>query len=86
MNHMERQARFRRQLNAQIKRADIKRVTLGKLTGANVGQVNRWTEGSLMPTYHQFQRLLEIFDIEDEYLVGTSVSEKSYNQMFKASL
>ena len=80
---MEIRARFRRQLNAQIKRAEIKRVTLSKLTGANVGQINRWTDGSLMPTYLQFQRLLAIFGVEDEYLLGTSVNEKRYNQMFK---
>ena len=43
MSHMERQARFRRQLNAQIKRADIKRVTLGKLTGANFVHNNKST-------------------------------------------
>ena len=86
MNNMERKSLFRRHLNAQIKRADIKMLTLSKLTGANVGQINRWTDGSLMPTYSQFQRLLEIFGVESEYFLGTTVSEKAYNQMFKNAL
>lgn len=83
MNHAKAQDQFRRLLLVQMKRTDIKRATLSKLTGASVGQINRWTDGSLMPTYQQFRRLLEIFGIEDAYLLGNSVSEHAYNRMFK---
>ncbi len=83
MTHTKAQEQFRRRLTSQIKRVDIKRTTLAKLAGVSVGQLNRWTDGDLMPTYQQFQRLLEIFGIEDEYLLGNSISEHAYNRQFK---
>ena len=64
-------------------RASMKRVTLAKLAGVSVSQVNRWTDGDLMPTWHQFQRLMDIFGVEDERLLGTSISESSYTKRFK---
>ena len=83
MNKVQAQAMFRSKLSSQIKRTDIKRTTLSKLTGANVGQINRWLDGSLMPTYHQFQRIQEVFGVDDEYLIGSSTSERSYEKQFK---
>ena len=49
----------------------------------SVSQLNRWTEGNLMPTWKQFNRLTEIFGVDDEKFLGTSVSERSYVSRFK---
>ena len=84
MNDVNARSVFRRNLNAQIKRADIKRTTLSKLTGASAGQVNRWTEGSLMPTWREFCRIMDIFGISDKQMLGTPISENSYNIRFKS--
>lgn len=83
MNDMQARAHFRKMLNIKIKGCSIKNVTLAKLTAASASQVNRWMDGSLMPTYHQFDRLCQIFGVEDEYLLGTSISESSYERRFK---
>lgn len=83
MNDVQCRANFRKKLNGHIARCSMKRVTLAKLAGVSVSQVNRWTDGDLMPTWHQFQRLMDIFGVEDEQLLGTSISESSYNKRFK---
>lgn len=83
MNDMQVRAHFRKMLNIKIKACAIKNVTLAKLTGAGASQVNRWMDGSLMPTYREFVRLCQIFGAEDEYLLGTSISESSYERRFK---
>lgn len=84
MNQNVCRAEFRKRFNHLVKKYDIKRVTLGKLTGANVGQINRWADGDLMPTWYQFVRLTEIFGVDDEYMLGCSVNERKYTAMFKS--
>ena len=83
MNDVQCRAVLRKKLNGLIDRSSMKRVTLAKLSGVSVSQVNRWTDGDLMPTWHQFQRLMDIFGVEDERLLGTSISESSYTKRFK---
>lgn len=83
MNDTQARALFRRRINEQVRRVHMKKETLSKLTGASVSQVNRWMEGNLMPTYRQFQRVLEIFGIEDSYVLGNSTSENSYTRRFE---
>lgn len=83
MNDVQCRAIFRKKLNGLLDRSSMKRVTLAKLAGVSVSQVNRWSDGDLMPTWHQFQRLMDIFGVEDEQLLGTSISESSYNKRFK---
>lgn len=83
MNANQGRATFRKNFNFLVKKYDIKRVTLSKLTGAPVGHINRWADGDLMPTWHQFERLTEIFGCDDERLLGASVNERGYNAMFK---
>ena len=83
MNDVQARVQFRKVLNNRIKGSGIKNVTLAKLAGASASQVSRWMAGDLMPTYHEFTRLCEIFGVEDEYFLGNSVSESSYNKRFK---
>lgn len=86
MNQADGRQRFRRQMAVLLKRTDMKRVTLSKLTGANVSQINRWTDGDLMPTWNQFSRIMEIFGVEAEWLLGQSVSKNGYEKMYKPGM
>ena len=45
MNDVQCRAVFRKKLNGLMDRASMKRVTLAKLAGVSVSQVNRWTDG-----------------------------------------
>lgn len=83
MNDVQCRAVFRKNLNRRIKTVGIKNVTLAKLAGVSASQAARWCEGGLMPTWSQFQRLLDIFGIESEQLLGTPISEHSYTARFK---
>lgn len=83
MNDQQARVQFRRVLNQQIRRVDVKVSTLAKLVGVSNSQVTRWMQGDLMPDWRQFNRLLDIFNISDEYILGNSISENAYNKRFK---
>lgn len=83
MNDVQSKAMFRRVLNNRIKRNEMKIGTLAKLVGVSNSQVTRWTQGDLMPDWRQFNRILEVFGIDSEDILGNSVSESSYNKRFK---
>lgn len=83
MNDMQCRSMFRSKLNSKMKAVAIKNVTLAKLCGVSVGQLNRWCDGSLMPTWQQFQRVLDVFGCEDSCFLGTSISESGYTRRFK---
>lgn len=83
MNDVQSKAMFRRVLNNRIKRNQMKIGTLAKLVGVSNSQVTRWTQGDLMPDWRQFNRILEVFGIDSEDILGNSVSESSYNKRFK---
>ena len=83
MNANQARMKFRGAMVRLLQKYDIKRVTLSKLTGAPVGHINRWTDGDLMPSWYQFERIMQIFGVDAEYLIGSGISEKSYNATFK---
>lgn len=83
MNDVQSKAMFRRVLNNRIKRNEMKIGTLAKLVGVSNSQITRWTQGDLMPDWRQFNRILEVFGIDSEDILGNSVSESSYNKRFK---
>ena len=83
MNDVQAKAHFRKVLNQKIKATGIKVVVLAKLVGVSASQITRWTQGDLMPDWRQFNRLLEVFGMEDSHFLGNSISENSYIKRFK---
>lgn len=83
MNDIQARAMFKSVLNKHIKRTDMKILTLSKLIGVSNSQIVRWTQGDMMPDWRQFNRILDIFGIESEDILGNSVSESSYTKRFK---
>lgn len=83
MNDIQAKNQFKRVLNREMKRTDMKVLTLSKLVGVSASQVQRWMHGDLMPDWRQFNRILDIFGIDDERVLGNSISESGYIRRFK---
>lgn len=83
MNDVQYKQAFKKNLNRLVKSADMKKETLSRLTGASTSQVTRWLNGDLIPAYIHFERLLQIFGVDDVELLGDSVSPNAYAKRFK---